>query len=75
MLGFTILQVAAAALFSLPFNDGPVPGVDGQAAFFDGFDSRVVVWRHGDGMSGTTKSPVEHSAGLFVYYSILILQI
>jgi coenzyme F420-reducing hydrogenase beta subunit len=43
MLGFTILQVAAAALFSLPFNDGPVPGVDGQAEFFDGFDSRVVV--------------------------------
>ena len=43
MIGSVILQTAIAALFSLSFNDGSVPGVNGQAAFFDGFDSRVVV--------------------------------
>lgn len=43
MSGLTILQIAAAAMFSLPFDNGQVPGVKGQAAFFDGFDSRVVV--------------------------------
>lgn len=38
-----LLQAAAAALLSLPFSDGTVPGVEGRAAFFDGFDSRIVV--------------------------------
>ena len=37
------LQAALSALFALSFNDGPVPGVAGQAAVFDGFDSRIVV--------------------------------
>ena len=37
------LQAALSALFALSFNDGVVPGVAGQAAFFDGFDSRIVV--------------------------------
>ena len=45
--------IAAAATFALSFNDGKapgraeffrtVPGVEGQAAFFDGFDSRIIV--------------------------------
>ena len=38
-----LLQAAVAALFTLSFNDGRVPGVEGQAAWFDGFDSRIVV--------------------------------
>lgn len=38
-----MLQAAIAALLSLPFNDGTAPGVSGQAAFFDGFDSRIVL--------------------------------
>ena len=38
-----MLSLLVAALFSLPFNDGPVPGVDGKAAFFDGYDSRIVI--------------------------------
>lgn len=38
-----LLQAAVAAIFSLSFNEGSVPGVSGQAAFFDGFDSRIVV--------------------------------
>lgn len=37
------LQAALSALFALSFNDGPVPGVAGQAAVFDGFDSRIVI--------------------------------
>ncbi|MBR6347189.1 MAG: LamG domain-containing protein [Bacteroidales bacterium] len=37
------LQAALSALFALSFNDGAVPGVSGQAAFFDGFDSRIVI--------------------------------
>ncbi len=37
------LQTALSALFALSFNDGEVPGVAGQAAFFDGFDSRIIV--------------------------------
>ena len=37
------LKAALVAVFSMPFNDGTVPGVEGQAAFFDGFDSRIVV--------------------------------
>ena len=41
---FTVLlQISLAALFSLSFNEGEVPGVQGQAAWFDGFDSRIVV--------------------------------
>ena len=32
-----------AAILSLSFNDGAVPGVEGQAALFDGFDARIVV--------------------------------
>lgn len=32
-----------AALLSLSFNDGAVPGVEGQAELFDGFDSRIVI--------------------------------
>lgn len=38
-----MLALVLAALFSLSFNDGTVPGVDGQAVLFDGFDSRIVV--------------------------------
>lgn len=36
-------KAAVTAILSLPFNDGQVPGVDGRAAMFDGFDSRIVV--------------------------------
>ncbi len=38
-----ILSAAVASILSLSFNDGPVPGVEGQAALFDGFDSRIVM--------------------------------
>ena len=38
-----LVRAAVAAILSLPFNDGPVPGVEGQAALFDGFDSRIVI--------------------------------
>ena len=38
-----LIKAAAAAILSLPFNDGTVPGVEGKAALFDGFDSRIVV--------------------------------
>lgn len=38
----TILA-ALAASFSLSFEDGSVTGVRGRGAFFDGFDSRIVV--------------------------------
>lgn len=38
-----ILGAAIAAILSLPFNDGQVPGVQGRAALFDGFDSRIVL--------------------------------
>ncbi len=37
------LQAALSALLSLPFNDGTVPGVEGRAMLFDGFDSRIVL--------------------------------
>ena len=40
---FIILQAALAALFSIPFDDGSVSGVKGNAAFFDGITSRIVV--------------------------------
>ncbi|MBO7511308.1 MAG: LamG domain-containing protein, partial [Bacteroidales bacterium] len=40
---FCLLLAAIAAPFTLSFEDAAVPGVQGQAAFFDGFDSRVVV--------------------------------
>lgn len=43
MLLLTLLQAVVATLFSLPFNDGSVPGVNGHAKLFDGFDSRVIV--------------------------------
>ena len=43
MIALAVLQAVVASLFSLSFNDGAVPGVNGQAALFDGFDSRVVV--------------------------------
>ena len=35
--------LAAAAIYSLSFDGGGAPGVEGQAAFFDGFDSRIIV--------------------------------
>ena len=35
--------ILLATLFTLSFDDGAIPGVEGQAAFFDGFDSRIVV--------------------------------
>ena len=38
-----VILAALQALFSLAFEDGTIPGVKGQAAFFDGFDSRIVV--------------------------------
>jgi len=37
------LLAAISAVFSMNFNDGTVRGVDGGAAFFDGFDSRIIV--------------------------------
>ena len=43
MFASFLLQAAAAALFFLPFDGGKAPGVQGQAAFFDGFDSRITV--------------------------------
>ena len=43
MILSVILQTAVAAIFSMSFDNGKVPGVSGQAEFFDGFDSRVVV--------------------------------
>lgn len=39
----SILKVAVSALLSLSFQDGAVPGVEGQAMLFDGFDSKVVL--------------------------------
>ena len=39
----SILKVAVSALLSLSFQDGSVPGVEGQAMLFDGFDSKVVL--------------------------------
>ena len=38
-----ILKAAIAAIISLSFNDGTVPGVEGRAMLFDGFDSRIVL--------------------------------
>ncbi len=38
-----ILKAAVAAIISLSFNDGTVPGVEGQAMLFDGFDSRIIL--------------------------------
>lgn len=38
-----ILQAALSVLLGIPFNDGTVPGVEGQAMLFDGFDSRIVL--------------------------------
>ena len=39
----SIVLAAASSLFSMAFSDGKVPGVSGQAAFFDGFDSRIII--------------------------------
>lgn len=39
----TFFTILAAAVFSLAFDGGGAPGVSGDAAFFDGFDSRIVV--------------------------------
>ena len=39
----TFFTILAAAVFSLSFDGGSTPGVSGDAAFFDGFDSRIVV--------------------------------
>lgn len=39
----SIILATMAAGFSMSFEDGAIPGVKGQAAFFDGFDSRIVV--------------------------------
>ncbi|MBR6001792.1 MAG: LamG domain-containing protein [Bacteroidales bacterium] len=39
----TLFTILAAAVFSLAFDGGGAPGVSGDAAFFDGFDSRIVV--------------------------------
>ena len=38
-----ILQAALSVLLGMPFNDGTVPGVEGRAMLFDGFDSRIVL--------------------------------
>jgi len=38
-----ILKAAIAAIISLSFNDGSVPGVEDRAMLFDGFDSRIVL--------------------------------
>ena len=38
-----IVLAALSAIFSLSFDDGAVSGANGQAAFFDGFDSRIIV--------------------------------
>ncbi|MBP5721061.1 MAG: LamG domain-containing protein [Bacteroidales bacterium] len=43
MNALCVLLAVLQALFSLAFDDGEVLGVKGQAAFFDGFDSRIVV--------------------------------
>lgn len=43
MITSFVLQAVTAALLSMTFNDGAVPGVEGNAALFDGFDSRIVV--------------------------------
>ena len=44
MFSLTLSFLAAlTALFSLSLEDGTVSGVRGQAAFFDGFDSRIVL--------------------------------
>ena len=40
---FLSLLLSAGLLLQLSFNDGPVSGVAGNAAFFDGFDSRIVI--------------------------------
>lgn len=38
-----ILAAATSALLSLSFNDGKIAGVQGNAAFFDGITSRIVI--------------------------------
>ena len=43
MKALIIFQAALSVLLSMPFDDGPLSGVQGQAALFDGFDSRIVV--------------------------------
>ena len=43
MNALCVLLAVLQALFSLAFDDGTISGVNGQAAFFDGFDSRIVV--------------------------------
>lgn len=43
MTALSVLLAGLSAIFTLSFDDGTLPGVKGQAAFFDGFDSRIVV--------------------------------
>ena len=38
-----LLQAAVTALLALTFDDGTIPGVSGNAAFFNGIDSRLVI--------------------------------
>ena len=38
-----ILQAALSVLLGIPFDNGTVPGVEGRAMLFDGFDSRIVL--------------------------------
>ena len=39
----SIVLASLVATFTLSFDDGTVKGAKGQAAFFDGFDSRIVI--------------------------------
>lgn len=39
----TLITLLAAAVLSLSFDGGSTRGVCGEAAFFDGFDSRIVI--------------------------------
>lgn len=43
MLTSILLQAALSAILSLPFNEGEIAGVEGNAALFDGITSRLVI--------------------------------
>lgn len=50
----SLFPAVVTAMLSLSFNDGAIPGVNGQAAFFDGFDSRIVI------PAATAETPQRH---------------
>lgn len=43
VMTFNLFLALTASIFSLAFEDGTVSGVEGNAAFFDGINSRIVI--------------------------------